>query len=112
LQWLRSEKYPETPIGDLFTVMEETDEYADTLAVTVAAAVQLFDPDAIVMGGGVTAMKAFPLELFKLKLYEHTMKPYPAETLNVISAAGLREEIPTGVLGAMIYARNLYAARA
>jgi allose kinase len=103
LQKLRAEKYPDTHISDIFTVMEELDEYADTLAVTVAGAVQILDPDSIILGGGVAEMKNFPLAQFKSRLYEHTMKPYPAETLNIISEAA-EPEFPAGVYGAIIYA--------
>jgi len=103
LQRLRAEKYPETHIADIFSVMSEIEEYADTLAVVIAGAVQLFDPDTIVLGGGVAEMKDFPFQVLKAKLYEHTMKPYPAETLNIISAAE-EAELPAGVYGAIAYA--------
>ncbi|MDR2530482.1 MAG: ROK family protein [Oscillospiraceae bacterium] len=110
LQALRAEKYPATSIVDLFTVMDELDEYADALAVTVATAVQLFDPRVILIGGGVAAMRGFPLDKFKALLYTHTMKPLPAETLNVVTSASRPETIPAGVLGAIIHAESKLAA--
>jgi allose kinase len=114
LQLLRSERYPDTEIGDIFTAMAangELDEYAETLAVIIAGAVQMLDPDVIILGGGVAAMKDFPFERFKSKMYDFTMKPLPAENLN-IRLAPPEHGIPSGVRGAMIYARTQYETRA
>ena len=88
-----------------FSVMSDAElkEYVDILAHLLASAVQLLDPDAVIMGGGVCAMSAFPRELLLERLAQLCMAPVPASTLNllypVVSDA-------SGVYGAAVFAQN------
>ena len=112
LQALRAEKWPEVPISELFTAMagsRELDEFVDTLAVVLGGAVNLLDPAALVLGGGVTAMKDFPRAAVLRALADRAMKPQPAESLRVLWSQGADD---AGVLGAAAYAAAAYAAAA
>ena len=104
LERLQAERYPQTPIGVLFSALSEAElaEYTDILAHGLAAAIQLLDPDAVVMGGGVCAMEGFPRERLLARLGELCMKPVPAGTLNLLYPTPSDD---AGVYGAAVFAQ-------
>lgn len=110
LEKLRAEKYPDTDISELFGIMDDAEifDYTDRLAHVLAAAVQLIDPDAVVMGGGVCAMRGFPRAALEARLKELCMKPVPANTLRLVYPPEC--EAP-GVYGAAVYARRQAARK-
>ena len=100
LQALRGEKWPDTHISDLFPAMAgspELAEFLDAAACLLAGAVNLLDPEALVIGGGVPAMRGFPREELARAVREKAMHPEPAEGLRIVWSPGGDE---TGVLGA------------
>lgn len=104
LQRLRAEHFPETDISDLFTAMQGSellDIWLDDLACLLAGTVNLLDPELLVLGGGVPAMRDFPLERLKALIREKAMKPLPAETLQLVCSPDADD---TGVIGAARYA--------
>ncbi len=105
LERLLAEKYPEGHIGDIFKLMsaEELNTYVDILAHLLAASIQLIDPDAVIMGGGVCAMSDFPREQLLARLGELCMKPVPASTLNLLYPVA---SDVSGVYGAAVFAQN------
>lgn len=106
LQMLRSQKYPESHISELFTAIKGTHEYyeyIEILSTVLASAVNLLDPDALILGGGVASMKDFPKnELFE-RVYSHVMKPVPAESLRILYS---EESDDAGVFGAAVFAER------
>lgn len=76
-------------------------EYIDWLSIPIATEINIFDPDYIVLGGGVLQMEAFPQKLLEKRILEHTRKPYPAANLSVLYSSPHQEN---GVIGAGIYA--------
>ncbi|MDR1821947.1 MAG: ROK family protein [Oscillospiraceae bacterium] len=109
LERLVCEKYPGTPVADAFSVMSEELKlrYAENLACAIAAAVNLFDPDTVILGGGVPAMRGFPLDEVLRGVYAHALKPLPAQSLNIKTAP---DDGASGVLGAALFAAGRLAA--
>jgi len=105
LERLLAEKYPGGNIAEIFSLMSEAElnEYVDILAHLLASAIQLLDPDAVIMGGGVCAMSGFPRELLPERLAELCMKPVPASTLNLLYPVA---SDVSGVYGAAVFAQN------
>ena len=105
LEELREERWPEVPIEKLFTAMdaETLGRYTDILANALAAAVQLLDPEAVVMGGGVCAMEGFPREALLNKTRALCMTPVPADTLRLLYPA---QDPFSGVYGAAVFAQQ------
>lgn len=77
------------------------EEYIENLSLPISAAINLLDPDAVILGGGVSAMPGFPFDLLMEKIYAHARKPLPANNLRVERAAPKQEN---AVIGAGIYA--------
>lgn len=77
------------------------EEYVENLSVPISAAINLLDPDAVILGGGVSAMPGFPFDLLMEKIYAHARKPLPANNLRVERAVPKQEN---AVIGAGIYA--------
>jgi allose kinase len=104
LNKLISEKYPGLFIGDIFTTLkgtEELKEYIDTLGIVLATAVNLIDPDLLILGGGVVSTKDFPKAEIEASVRFHAMKPQPSQGLKIIYPA---ESDFTGVIGGGLYA--------
>ena len=107
LEALQAAKYPKTHISELFTVMTEAelDDFTSVLAHTLAAVTQLLDPDVIVIGGGVAAMKGFPRVALETQLKALCMRPIPANTLNIVYSADAEDKAGSpGVFGAAVFA--------
>lgn len=103
---IQREKFPETPIGEMFTRHGQEQalmEFIDGMAVAVATELNILDPDQILLGGGVLSMKDFPRALLDEKIREHTRKPLPWRELNLIYA---EDEADKSVVGGAIYARR------
>lgn len=105
LERLLAEKYPDGHISEIFDLMSEDEltEYVDILAHLLAAAMQLLDPDAVIMGGGVCAMSNFPRERLLDRLGELCMKPVPASTLNLLYPVA---SDVSGIYGAAVFAEG------
>ncbi|NLV49656.1 MAG: ROK family protein [Clostridiales bacterium] len=109
LQSLRVGSFPETPIERLFTEHAENPallRFVDELAAVTAGALNLLDPQTLVMGGGVCSMRDFPRESFAKLLYDYAMKPVPADTLDLRWSPG---DSSAGVLGAALIAMEKLA---
>jgi allose kinase len=98
------EEYHETPVGELFAQHGSDPlllQFVECIAITVAAELNILNPDYMCIGGGVIAMKDFPLDYLKDQIYQHARKPYPAEDLNLIFT---EDEQDKCVVGAALYA--------
>lgn len=103
LQELRDARWPELPIEKVFTAMSEGElaDYVEILANVLVSAVQILDPEAVVMGGGVCAMEGFPREALLRRARELCMAPVPAGTLRLLYPP---QDPFSGVYGAAVFA--------
>ncbi|MEZ4633219.1 MAG: ROK family protein [Deinococcales bacterium] len=53
------------------------------LAYALATAINLFQPDVALVGGGIPEMQGFPKELFKMIFLDHLRKPIPSTTIDL-----------------------------
>lgn len=106
LQKIVKENFSEDKIDDVFLKHSENEiikKYIETLALPIATEINIFDPDYIIIAGGVPIMKGFPKEYLKECVYKHARKPYPAKNLNIIYS---EHDQKSGVLGAACYIRK------
>lgn len=107
LRDLWQEHYPEEDFSELFALHSEERvirEFLEAMAIPVATELNIFDPDRIVVGGGVFSMKGFPRETFWNYVYEFTRKPYPARDFEIVYAS---DEPGAGVAGSAFYAYEM-----
>ena len=100
---MQKEQYPETPIGDIFSLHRQDQaivDFVDGMAVAVTTEINILDPDQILLGGGVLNMKDFPRALLDEKICEHTRKPLPWQDLHVIYT---EDEADKSVIGGAVY---------
>ena len=106
LKKINDENFSETDINNIFLEHGNTKiikKYIDTLAIPIATEINILDPDYIIIAGGVTIMKEFPIDELKKSIYEKARKPYPAEDMNIIVS---NHDQKSGILGAAYYIRN------
>lgn len=100
LEEIRTQYFPETNIRDVFKQHADNPvihDYIENLSIPIAVEINIFDPDYIIVGGGVVNMKGFPKEELEKCVYNHTRKPHPAESLKLVFTDGGSE---VGVRGA------------
>ena len=99
-----AEHFSDTDLNDLFTLHSDTQvvrNFIEAMAIPAAAEVNIFDPDYIVLGGGIPAMKDFPLDMLKGYIHEFARKPYPGDDFEYIQASNA---VDIGVVGGAFYA--------
>lgn len=80
------ETYTDTPIGEIFTRHGQEPlllDFVDRIAMTVATEINILNPDYVLVGGGVSNMEDFPLDLLEKQIHYHTRKPYPEKSLQL-----------------------------
>lgn len=100
LEELRTRFFPSEKMETLFQNQGNDPvlrEYVEGIAVPVAAEINIFDPDCVVLGGGVLQMGGFPMELLLEAVKRHTRRPLPYEALKIVPSSQSQE---SGVLGA------------
>lgn len=104
LEELRDHHFPDDSIRELFRKYPDSPvlhEYVEMLSIPVAGEINLFDPDYMILGGGVLQMEGFPLGLLKQDIRKHTRKPLPHDNLQILLSSQKQE---SGVVGAGMYA--------
>lgn len=101
----------EYELGDLFT--HAVDEpFVQALlhhaAKAIATSINLFDPDAVILGGGVMDMPAFPREQLIALTMQHVRRPLPWQAVRFIAASSSSFN---GAQGAAALARSQFIAR-
>lgn len=76
-------------------------EFLEAMAIPMASEINIFDPDRVVVGGGVMEMEGFPEEAFWDYVYEFTRKPCPGRDFDVVHAS---REPGAGTAGSAFYA--------
>lgn len=101
---LWKEKYPEVGFESIFEERGEEKDLVDFVkacAIPVATEINIFDPDLIVLGGGVLGMKGYPYGLLLDQIYESVRKPMPAKNMRIEKAIVTED---AGIKGAAYYA--------
>lgn len=87
LDEIRKRWFPQTDIGDIFTLHGDEQvirDYIDTLSYPIALEITVFDPDYVVMSGGVMRMKDFPAKRLTELIKQRVRHPYPSENLEFV----------------------------
>ena len=103
LSKIQQKHFPQEDISQLFTKHSDhpsVEQFIDNLAAAIAIEVNIFDPDEILIGGGVASMENFPKEKLEGALKKYARKPFPAQTL---SLRYVKSSQQSGVLGAAIF---------
>jgi len=106
LEAICAEEFPGTDIGDVFAehwphpVLEE---FVESMSLPVATEINIFNPDYVILGGGIIYMDQFPMETLLEEIKKKVRKPMPAENIRILFSKCKQE---TGVLGAAMYAVN------
>lgn len=106
LQELRRQYYPDTEIQDMFTKHKDEKPMKDFIqacAYIYAVMVTIFNPDTIIVGGGVPEMADFPREEFERAMNENTGRDVMAYGFDYLYS---KEFIGKGVIGAAVFARQ------
>lgn len=93
-------------IGDFFKQDENqafVHEFIGDAAKAMAAAINLFDPDIVLLGGGVMDMKGFPTTLLQKQVNQHVRKPLPHDEVTYLKATS---SAFNGATGAALQALN------
>lgn len=112
LQQLCDTYFEGTFIGDIFEKHGDHEiirKFINDLAIPIAAEITILDPNYIILGGGLTQMKAFPKELLSKSIHKYTRKPYPEQNLEFIYSEPGQEN---GTVGAGIYAFKMLNRKA
>ena len=103
---IQEEYYPDTAIGELFTKHREegpVKEFIRACAHVYAVVATVFNPDTIVVGGGVPEMEDFPREAFEREVNAHTGRDVMAYGFNYIYS---QKYDGKGVIGAVLFAER------
>jgi allose kinase len=79
-------------------------EMIDAMGAGCATDINLLDPDAVILGGGVVTQSDFPRRKLEEAIKAHARKPYPAADLSFLWSKDAPEN---GVLGAGIFGFSL-----
>lgn len=105
LQQIREEYYPDTEIQDMFTLHREEKplkEFVQACAHVYAVMATIFNPDTMIVGGGVPEMKDFPREDFEKAVNENTGRDVMSYGFNYLYS---QDTVGKGVIGAAVFAR-------
>lgn len=106
LESLVETHFHDTPIREVFLKHGDDPiikEYVDSLSVPIATEINILDPKAVVLGGGVINMPGFPKLQLEECIYNRARKPFPAQDLKIYYGKDAPEN---GVLGAGYYAQQ------
>ncbi len=98
------QKYPGTCIKDFFYkhgADNFAQEFVESLSYPVATEMNLLDPFAVILGGGLIEMNAFPKETLMSHIKAKLRRPYPLGSAKIYFSSGGQN---TGILGAARYA--------
>lgn len=98
--------YPDTPIREVFEKYGEDaplQEFVRSCAHVFSVMATIFNPDALIAGGGVLEMKGFPRETFEREVNKSTGKDVMSYGLRYVYSEDTDDK---GVVGAAIFARK------
>jgi len=109
LRNLWKEHFAEDPFCELFLRHSgdaSIQKFVEAMAIPFATELNIFDPDQVIIGGGVVEMAGFPMERLLGYLDEFSRKPYPGNDFSLLRASTAPE---IGVVGAAYYAMERLA---
>lgn len=110
LEEIRKEYYPDTSIQDMFTLHRDEKpmkEFIRACANVYAIMATIFNPDTLIVGGGVAEMADFPKAQFEKAVNLNTGKDVMNYGFNYVYS---REFVGKGIIGAAVFARKQLAA--
>lgn len=110
LQEIRKQYYPDTIIDDMFTKHKDDKiikDFVKACAYVYATISTIFDPKAIIVGGGVMEMKDFPRREFEKEVNELTGKDVMKKGFAYIYSQNF---VGKGIIGAALFARERMSA--
>lgn len=105
LQEIRRQYYPDTEIRDLFVKHAKEaplQEFIYACANVYAIMATIFNPDTLIVGGGVPEMEGFPREEFEKAVNDNTGRDVMSYGFDYVYS---QEFVGKGVIGAAIFAR-------
>lgn len=105
LQQIREKFYPDTQIQDMFTLHRDEEplrEFVRACAHIYAVMATIFNPDTVIVGGGVPEMADFPREQFEREVNKNTGKDVMSYGFDYLYS---RDNVGKGVIGAAVFAR-------
>lgn len=106
LQQIRKEYYPDTQIQDMFTLHREeapVKEFVRACAHVYAVMATIFNPDTMIIGGGIPEMADFPKEEFEKAVGEAVGRDVMQYGFDYVYS---EEFVGKGVIGAAVFARR------
>lgn len=106
LQEIRSKYFPETPIKEMFVKHGDTEPirgFIHSCAHVFAIMATIFNPEAMIAGGGVMEMDGFPKERFEAEVNENTGRDVMSYGFRYLYSEDIDSK---GVVGAAIFARK------
>ncbi len=100
--------FPDCFIGDIFTKHGDDPriiQFVKDCAMVIATEVTLLDPDYVLMGGGVIAMKDFPVALLEEEVRRRARHPLPSEDIQFVYTTDAQT---SGVVGGCIAAMDWF----
>lgn len=82
--------FPDTPLANVFSLHAdhpEIQKFISRLAYVIATEMNIFDPEVLILGGGVFAMQNFPMTALLSMIHTHLRTPEPASSLKIIHSA-------------------------
>lgn len=107
LQEIQKKYYPDSQIGELFTLYKNEQPLKDFISACAniyAIMATIFNPDAIIIGGGIPEMKDFPKEEFEKEINAATGKDVMSYGFDYIYS---KPFVGKGIIGAAIFARKM-----
>lgn len=109
LRALWAEHFADEPFSELFLRHGDDERilrFLEAMAIPFATELNIFDPDQVILGGGVAQMRGFPMERLMAYVCAFARKPYPGEDFTLLRASAAPE---IGVAGAAYYAMERLA---
>lgn len=107
LEEIREQYYPDTDIWNLFVEHggeAPLREFICSCAHVFAVMATIFNPSAMIAGGGVMEMEGFPQEEFEREVKEHTGKDVMSYGFRLLYSEDTESK---GIIGAALFARRM-----
>ncbi|HRX59207.1 MAG TPA: allose kinase [Eubacteriales bacterium] len=106
---LWEENFPAERFQDIFLLHRDHElirDYIEAMAIPFASELNIFDPDQVIIGGGVVEMAGFPMDILLGFVHEFARKPYPGDDFTLLHASNA---VDIGVVGGAYYAMERLA---
>lgn len=108
---MAAEHFPDTPMHRVLAEHAghpKIREFVRYIATAIASEVNILDPEAVILGGGVVVAPGFPIATLEAEVRHFARKPLPADDIRFLHSTGGQQ---AGVVGAGISAWDALAQR-